>query len=421
MSTFSNALAGLNANALAIDVVSGNLANLNTYGYQASKVSFEDLLNGGLGGVAGAASQSGSTIATASREFSQGALQATTQPFDAAIQGNGFFVLRSATNAQTFTRAGNFQVDAQGHLLTASGQYVQGWNSVNGVLTAAGNVTDITLPVGGVRQPTATTNFSITANLNSNSAVGSATGAFSSPMQVVDSQGNPHTLTITYTKSAANTWDYDVTIPSADLTAGAGAAPGATTSVGTGTLTFDGNGVLSGPLASDGPVKLAVTGLVSGATDMNLNWNLYDSSGAPSITQYDQTSANLASTQDGTPSGQLTKMSIGTNGQITATFSNGDTTALAQIALATILNPQSMQDMGNNTFGATSASALPAIGAPGTGSRGQILGGSLEASTVDIAQQFTNLLTYERGYQANSKVITTEDTIMQQTVELIRN
>jgi flagellar hook protein FlgE len=418
-STFSNALAGLNANALAIDVVSGNLANLNTAGYQTSQVSFSDLVNGSLGATGGNA-QSGSTIATSGRQFSQGAVQSTTQPFDAAIQGNGFFVLRSADNAQSFTRAGNFKLDASGHLLTADGQFVEGWNASNGVLSTSGGVSDIILPMGGVRQPSATTKFTLNANLNSNAVVGSPDAQFSSPMPVIDAQGSQHIVTVTYTKTAANTWDYAITVPSPDLAAGAGAAAGATTNVGSGTLTFDGQGILQSPTLASGPIAISITGLADGASDMAVNWNLYDGNGNALITQYSQASANLGSTQDGVPSGQLTKVGIGANGQITATYSNGDAIALGQIAVATILNPSSMQDLGNNTFGATSASALPAIGMPGTGSRGQVLGGALESSTVDIAKEFTNLLTYERGYQASSKVITTENDVMQQTVNLIR-
>jgi flagellar hook protein FlgE len=153
---------------------------------------------------------------------------------------------------------------------------------------------------------------------------------------------------------------------------------------------------------------------------MNVNWNFYNASGTPTLTQYSEASANLASTQDGTAPGQLTGTSIGANGQISATYSNGSSVVVAQIALASILNPGSMHNLGNNTFSVTSATATPIIGTSATGSRGQITGGALESSTVDIATQFTNLLTYERGYQANSKVITTEDNIMQTTVGLIQ-
>jgi len=414
-STFSNALAGLNANSLAIDTVSGNLANLNTTGYMDNQVSFQDLLSG-VSSAAGTTSVAGSVVAQTSTQFSQGSIETTSQPFDAAIQGAGFFVLNAPDGQQSFTREGNFTLDSSGNLLGAGGESVQGWNAVNGVLSTSGGTSNITLPVSGSQQPVATTNMTISANLNSNAAVGSTSATFSSPIQVYDAQGTSHTLTVTYTETSANNWSYNVTIPSSDVTGGTGT----NTTVASGTLTFDGTGTLTSPAATDGPIAIPITGLADGASDMNVNWNLYNSSGTPSLTQYSEASANLASKQDGTAPGQLTGTSIGANGQISATYSNGSSVVVAQIALASILNPGSMQNLGNNTFSVTSATATPIIGTSATGSRGQITGGALESSTVDIATEFTNLLTYERGYQANSKVISTEDDIMQSTVGLIQ-
>ena len=416
MSTsFSNALSGLKANAFAIDVVSGNLANLNTTAYKEGSVSFQNLVNDLASGGGGGSTVGGSTIAVANRSFSQGSPQSTNQPFDAAIQGNGFFVLRSKAE-QVFSRAGNFKVDASGHLLTQQNQNVQGWNAANGVLNTTSGVSDITVPNSSLRQPSPTSHFTITANMNASSVVGSADATFSTPIPIVDSLGISHVVTVTYVKSAASTWDYSVTLPSSAVAGGVGT----NTTLASGTLTFDGRGHLATPISTSGPIAVPISGLADGATDMAMTWSLYDANGDPTITQYSQTSANLGSTQDGTPSGQLTSISIGPNGQILARYSNGDAVAVAQLALASILNPDSMQDLGQNTFGVTSLSSIPAIGMPGTGSRGAITGGALEASTVDIAKEFTNLLTYERAYPAASKVVTTEDDILQETVALKR-
>jgi flagellar hook protein FlgE len=414
---FSNALSGLSANALAIDVVSGNLANLNTTGYKSNQVSFEDLVSESLGGAASANLVGGSAVPISNRPFTQGSITSTGNPYDAAIQGNGFFVLKTAAGNQVFTRAGNFKLDSTGHLLTQSGDHVEGWNGVNGVVDTNAGISDVVLPVAGLRQPSTTTKFSFAVNLNANAAAGTPDATFSSPMQVVDSQGQTHVLTVTYTKSATTplSWDYAVTIPDSDLAAPPGAP------LATGTLTFDSHGKLSSPADPvSGAIAIPVTGLADGAADLALTWNLYDVSGNPTITQYDQASANLASSQDGTQAGQLTGIAIGAGGQMTATYSNGDNIAVAQLAVGSVLNPGSMQDLGNNTFGVTSATSVPAIGTPGTGSRGTITGGALEASTVDIAKEFTNLLVYQRGYQANAKVITTEDDILQETVALKR-
>ena len=231
---------------------------------------------------------------------------------------------------------------------------------------------------------------------------------------MIDSQGLTHNLTITYTKTAAGSWDYNVTIPTDQLATGTGP----TTSIASGAMTFDGLGHLKTPAVAANPVKISVTGLADGAADVKLDWSLYDLTGAPSLTQYNQASANLGSSQNGSPSGQLTNMSIGADGQILAHYSNGDAVPVAQLALGSVLNPDSMHDLGNNTFGVTSATSLPAIGLPGTGSRGQISGGALETSTVDVAKEFTNLLTYERGYQANAKVVTTEDQVIEATLSV---
>jgi len=410
MSTaFSNALAGLNANALAIDVVSGNLANLNTTGYKDNAVSFQDLVNQSLGGATDATLTGGSVIMKSTSEFTQGAITSTSQPFDAAIQGSGFFVLQTPAGEQVYSRAGNFTLDSAGNLLSANGD--------NGTVNTSGAVSDITLPETGLQPPVATQNFSLSANLDAGAAVGSTDASFTSPIQVVDSLGQTHALTVTYTETAAGQWTYNVNIPSTDL-----AAPGVgtTTSVANGTLAFSPSGVLTTPAAAASPVQIAVTGLADGAADMNLNWNLYSSTGAPTLTSYTEASANLAATQDGAQAGQLTSVSIGTGGAINAQYSNGNSVEVGQLALASILNPESMSPSAGNSFALTAATALPAIGLPSTGARGTITGGALESSTVDIATEFTNLLTFERGYQANSKVITTEDDILQQTVALIQ-
>ena len=376
-----------------------------------------DLVNESLSGFSNAGAISGSTIAQTNQSFTQGSLQTTNGPYDAAIQGGGFFVLRTNSGQQLFTRQGNFQVDSSGHLTTAGGQFVEGWNSVNGALSTNGATSDVTLPTTLVMSPTATTQISLSANLNSNATVGGANGTFSSPIQVVDSQGNPHILTVTYTATATNAWSYKVTIPSSDLTGGAGA----TTTLASGAVAFDGAGKLMTPAPAAGSVALKISGLATGASDMAINWNLYGADGTPSLTQFNQASANIANSQDGVEAGQLTSMSIGKDGLIVAQFSNGTTQNVAQIAVASVLNPDSMQQLDGNNFATTSTTASPVIGLPSTGARGDVTGGALESSTVDIATEFTNLLQYERGYQANSKVITTEDQIVQQTIGLIAN
>ncbi len=407
--SFSTALSGLTADSTAINDVSQNLANLNTTGYKNLQVSFEDLVNQSLSALSSALPVSGSTIAQTSQQFSQGTLQATGGAFDAAIQGGGFFVLQDpSSGAQLFTRQGNFTVNKTGNLVSAAGQDVMGWNAAAGKLITSGPASPIyvspTLTYPGVP----TSNMTLSLNLNANAPVGST---FSSPIQVFDAQGVTHTLTVTYTETAANAWNYAVTIPAADVPVGA------VTPLASGSLSFDGTGTLIPPVPPT--VAISIPALTDGASPMNINWNLYDTSGNPTITQNTQASSNTGNTQDGSQPAQLSSVSIGNNGAVVAHFSNGTTENVSQIELASILNPDTMTQLNDNTYAITGATGTPVFGTPGTGARGTVTPGSLETSTVDIATEFTNLLQYERGYQANSKVITTEDQVIQQTLALI--
>src|SRR5205809_446217 len=202
--SFSTALSALSANSTAVDIVGNNLANLNTAGYKAQTVQFHDLVSQLMGATPSTAIGLGVAGAEAVRQFSQGAIHQTTGSFDAAIQGSGFFVVRDSNNQLLYTRAGNFQMDSSGHLQTATGENVQGWSIQGGVLNPNSAVGDIVIPVNGVSPATATTTMSLTANLNAGAAIGSADGKYSAPIQVVDSLGATHTLTITFTKKTAN-------------------------------------------------------------------------------------------------------------------------------------------------------------------------------------------------------------------------
>jgi flagellar hook protein FlgE len=409
-SAFSTALSALNADSTAIDVVGNNLANLNTNGFKASTVDFSDLMAEQLGTGSGNG-QVGMGVGQvmAVQDFTQGSITTTNGALDAAIQGNGFFVVTDSNNTQLYTRDGSFQLDANGDLLTATGQNVQGWTATNGVVNTNGAPGNITLPVGSVIAPSATTTMSMNVNLNSSTATN---GTFSAPIQVYDSLGSAHTLTVTYTETAPNSWSYAVTVPAADLPANAN------TTVASGTLTFDANGNLTAPPAGT-PVAIAIPALADGAAAMNVNWSLYNSAGTPELTQYAQTSGMSSPQQDGNAAGQVSQVSIQNNGMIVADYTNGKQVTLGQLAVASIANPTSLVQVGNNNLQAAASTAQAAIGAAGTGGRGQIQGGAVEASNTDMAAEFTQLLTYERSYQAASRVITTSDTLAQETVNLV--
>ena len=216
MSSFSIALSGLTADSAALDVVGNNLANLNTTGYKDSHVSFYDLLQTS---VAGGSTQIGGGVSAPQTEriFNQGSIQLTGGSYDAAIKGNGFFVVRDPSGNTLYTRAGNFNLDANGNLTTATGQFVQGWTAQNGVVNTSGATGTITIPSNALQTPSATQNFAMTINLNAAGVVGQSSGSFSTPIQVVDSLGVEHTLTVNFTETAPGNWNYEVDIPGADL------------------------------------------------------------------------------------------------------------------------------------------------------------------------------------------------------------
>jgi flagellar hook protein FlgE len=412
--SFSIALSGLTADTDALDIVGNNLANLNTTGYKDTTASFYDLLAQTAGG--GAIQIGGGVSATIGQsQFTQGSIQLTGGSFDAAIQGNGFFVVQDSAGDTLYTRAGNFQLSANGTLETATGQNVQGWMATNGAVNTSGAVGNIVIPANALSTPTATTEFTANMNLQANATLNTSAATFSAPIQVVDSLGATQTLTATFTETAANTWSYSITIPGQDVTGGTAGTP---SQLATGTLDFDANGDLKTP-APPGVVPVAITGLTDGAADMNLSWNLYDATtGAATITQFAQPSALSGTTQNGVAATEITSVSLGDGGQIVANYSDGNQAVVAQLALAAISNPQSLISTGQNNFQTGADTATPAVGAPGTGSRGTIQGGALESSNVDIATEFTNLIVYQRSYEANSRVISTLDELTQDLLNL---
>jgi len=249
-------------------------------------------------------------------------------------------------------------------------------------------------------------------------AAADSTSTFTTPITVYDSLGNSHVLTLNFQKTGANQWSYDVTIPGSDVSGGTAGTPFDTGA--SGTLTFDSSGNLIDPPAGS-PITVNITGLTDGAADMNLTWNLYSSSGAPLITQFAETSASSSNTQNGAPAAQLYQVSISDGGGIVAEYTNGNKVTVGQIALAAIENPATLVAVGNNNYQLSSATATPSIGLPNTGGRGQVVGGSIENSTTDIATEFTRLIVYQRSYEANAHVVTTADQLSQDTINLIRS
>jgi flagellar hook protein FlgE len=435
MPDFSIPLSGLTAESTALSAIANNLSNQNTTGYKDTSVLFSDLFYQSLGTTGsgdpiqvGAGTQIGSMPSL----FTQGSVSATGVPTDVAIQGTGLFAVQSSSGVIDYTRAGDFSVDANNFLVTSEGQQVLGYPAVNGVVNTGAGIAPLQLGAGTISPPTPTGNLQLTLNLNASSALGDT---FSTPVTIYDSLGASHTLTATFTNTGPSasagpdqgdsTWSYSLSIPSTDLnpTVVGGVSTPQTGILSTGTLTFNGNGVL----VADGGTAAAptltnvtaipITGFANGATNQTFNWNVLNGT-TPVITQVAATSSTTSTEQDGSSSGSLVNFSIGSDGTITGSFSNGETQALGQLALANFANVNGLQLNGNTDFTPTLASGPAVVGIPGSGGLGTLSGGSLELSNVDIATEFANLIVAQRGFEADAKAVTTFDQITQDTIAL---
>ena len=411
MGNFSIALSGLQANSVALSTIGNNLANLNTTAFKGQTTSFEDLFYQQIGSSGSGDSiqvGAGTRVAGTSTDFTEGTIlpDSNANSADMALAGNGFFVVQQG-GVQSLTRAGNFQLSSSGNLITQDGQQVMGYSAVNGVVNQNSSLTPITIPVGLNEGAQATQNFSVTTNLNSNATVGTT---FSSPVQVYDSLGQSHQVTVSYTKTATNTWSYSVNLPGGDATG--------VPSNNTGTLTFNSSGALVSPAGSVN--NITFPSLVDGASNLSFNWNLNNSSGTPTISQLAAASSNTANSQDGFTSGVYQSFTVDSSGVITAQFSNGRTSTIGQLAVATVANTAGLTASGGNNFATTAASGLATVGVAGVGGRGTIDDAALEQSNVNISTEFSNLIIAQRAFEANSKTVTTFNTISQDVISMVR-
>jgi flagellar hook protein FlgE len=411
MPVFSIPLSGLTASSTALSSIANNLANLNTLGYKQSRVTFRDLFYQTVGtNGAGDPIQTGAGAAVGSIAtiFNGGSIESSGVPTDVAITGDGFFVVEK-DGAMQYTRAGNFTQDPEGFLTTQDGQYVLGYQAVNGVINTALALAPLQLGKGQINPPSPTSYLEMKTNLDADAKVGDT--PFTSPLTVYDSLGASHVLRFQFSKTAQNQWSYDITIPAEDV-----GKTGAPISISTGTLQFDGNGKLTSPAADIS--GLTISGFANGATNLNLDWKLFQN-GEPMLTQMTAASNTASTYQDGFSSGSLLDFTIASDGIIQGKFTNG-TKILGQVALANFANLQGLNREGHNCFAATLASGQAVVGAPGTGGRGTLAGGALELSNVDIASEFARLILAQRGFQANARAITTFDEITQETINLKR-
>jgi flagellar hook protein FlgE len=434
MGSFSTPLSGLTAAQGQLQSVSNNLANINTDGYKDQTLTFADVFSQtGVTNGSGDPLQTGSgvTVSATDSDFTEGSLNVTGTASNMALSGNGFFVTQSSSGLPDYTRAGDFTTNKEGQIVTPNGELLLGYPATDGVVNTASALGPLQVGTGVTSAAVASTTFNISANLNASSVVGDTA---SSTLPVYDSTGSSHTLSVTYTMTAPNTWTYAVTIPSADLTP---APAGTTTTVASGTLNFSSSGVLTSTEPTGGtatvpasagvaftippaavPPAVAPT-LADGAAPMALTWNLV-TSGSPTITQTATASTTSATSTNGFPSGTLQTYAVQSDGTIEGTFSSGQTLALGRVAVASFSNNQGLVAVGENNYNASAASGGAVVGVAGTGGRGTVIGGSVEESNVNIATEFAKLIVAQQAYSANAKTITTFNQVSQTTIAMLQ-
>lgn len=400
-------VSGLRNHQTRMDVIGNNIANVNTIGFKSSRVNFQEVFSQTLRGassprahVGGTNPQQvglGMTLATIDTLMTDGNLQYTGKMTDMAIDGNGFFILGSSGQL-TYTRAGNFGTDAVGYLVNpANGLRVQGWmanpDGTFGVKDE-GTLADVRIPVGETISAQPTSRVAYAQNLDSRAAVGFAR---TTSVQVYDSQGKAFSVQITFTKTADNNWSWAASTTTAGGTVTGDAA-----------LTFGASGNITAGAAG----SFTLDSTTAGLTTINLDLS--------SITQYAADNTIQASERNGYPMGALDTFTIDPTGTVTGVYTNGLTKAIAQVALASFSNPAGLLKGGESSFLESNNSGLRQIGEAGTGGRGDIAPSNLEMSNVDLSSEFTNMIITQRGFQANSRTITSSDEMLQELVNLKR-
>ena len=427
-------VSGLSANSSALATIADNIANVNTVGYKRTSVDFSALVNAQNSNTT---YNAGGVLPSTRTQISlQGSLEQSRSPTDLAISGEGFFIVGQSSSQLTdgagvlFTRAGSFTVDAEGYMVNAQGLYLQGWpvNSNGTVVSSPTSLSAIEpiniAGVGGLAEPTA--NVSINANLQSSQAsydplsqgaydvgdlaTGTITAHFESSLEVFDSLGAARTIAMGFLKTGPNTWQVEAySRPDTNAPGNPGGR------IAEGTITFNSDGTVAsttGTIASAFNITWAAS---TGAAAQPLTLDL-----ASGMTQFANNYGVTSVTADGVPPGDLVGLVIEGDGNLTAQFSNGRSRALYQIPLATFLNPNGLQADAGSAFRTTLESGLYNINASNAGGAGRIQSGVLEGSNVDLAAEFTSLITTQRAYSASSRIITTADEMLEELLRIKR-
>ncbi|HEK1684678.1 TPA: flagellar hook protein FlgE [Pseudomonas putida] len=445
--SFNIGLSGLYAANKQLDVTGNNIANVNTTGFKSSRAEFADVYAGANRlGVGQNQVGNGVRLAAVSQQFTQGDVNNTGNVLDMGIQGQGYFVL-SDNGSLTYTRAGAFRTDKDNNVVTSDGLNLQGYAADSTGKIQKGILTNLKIDTSALA-PKATTLIDQGINLNSSAdAIPLTTGTppvpnkpfdpadqstytKSFPTKVYDSQGNEHTMEQFYRKTGTNEWTMYT------LVDGRNPLDPASTTPLTGTMTFNSDGSIKAMTTDNTTVPAAnwsvtnntfsLKGWIPAAKDAAGNWAANGSDGNAdgmrlamnSTTSYNTETARMSQNQDGYATGILSSLSIDSTGVMFASFSNQQSRAIGQVAIASFANDQGLQQIGGTRWKETFSSGIPGIDAPKTGTLGSVESNSLEASNVNLTQELVELIKAQSNYQANAKTISTESTIMQTIIQM---
>jgi flagellar hook protein FlgE len=425
LSSLYTGVSGLSAQGQALGVIGDNIANANTTGFKASRAEFQDIISKSIKGVLGGNQVGrGVKIGAVNPILTQGSIDATEKATDLAISGDGFFVVRGS-DGESYTRDGSFHFDKEGYLVTNDGQRVQGFET-DDKGKILNSLADVKFPRALIPAK-ATGEIKLELNLDSRVEPGKVfdpkdphgTSHYSTGLEVFDSQGNKHLMTLFFTKAADRTWDVRGMCDGKEVVGG---KPGEMAEVMAGRITFTADGRLD----TETITKQAFNFTGGALQNQQIKIDFGDSlttdkgKGLSGTKQYGQDSDLITWKQDGSAAGMITNLSFNDEGVLSALYSNGQAQDLAQIALAKFENAEALFKVGNNRLKEARDSGAASIGKPAASGRGKLFAKSLERSTVDLAMEFVNLIQNQRGFQANAKTITTTDELLGEVINLKR-
>ena len=423
LSSMYTGVTGLQGQGEALSIYGDNIANANTTGFKVSRPEFQDVVAKSLKGLLGGNQIGrGTKLAAVAPVFSQGSITQTENSTDIAITGDGFYVLKGA-DGQSFTRNGAFRFDKDGKLTNSDGLKVQGFRAdEKGKITSRMDDISVDKTVIDAR-PSKKVDLFMNLDLHADAKLQfdplkpDDTSHFATGATVYDTAGSPHVVTVYFNKTEEGKWQWRAMAKGDEIQGG---EPGKMIEQATGTLLFDTDGRLKTQTIDNNSFNFNKGSQPDQKIEIKFGSDKDSGGDGTSVTQYGTASEAYKTIQDGYTAGTLAGLSFNDDGTLAAIYNNGQSINLAQLALGKFENPEGMFKMGQNRFRESRLSGQPTIGAPGTGGRGTLVSKALESSTTDIATEFINLMTAQRNFQANSKIISTADEMMQEVLNLKR-